>query len=67
MENPCKKCITLAVCKSRANDKPIAFILWASTHCPLYRGYITDDNNQINFIKANELGKIFGHEIESRK
>jgi len=63
MENPCKKCITLAACKSRAKNKSTLFIMWASNNCPLYRNYVMNDENQIKISEANELGKIFGYEI----
>jgi len=69
MENPCINCITLAMCKGRVyRTGPGLFISWAAKYCSLYFSYVVkkEEGNSIHIDlkRANELGKIFGYEIE---
>ena len=66
MENPCKQCITLPLCKARAKDKSYYFIMWAGFNCELYRKYVMVRRNVVDVDKANELGKLFGYEIDGK-
>ena len=63
MKNPCKRCITLAICIARSKKKTFDFMLWAVNNCKLYHDYVIVDCEVVNFDHANELGQLFGYEI----